>query len=360
MSTDAVAQKRGLRKVLQYFQPSEDPYKGRFLPIPLLTYAPETSLGFGVTGQYLFRFRNTDSTSNLSMVGLTAIYTLNKQVIVHPNWDIHVNNSEYRIAGDVLFQKYPNSFYGIGNDTRQEDKEQFTTKYLLVKNRAVWRAVDHVYLGLQYRLEHMFDPEYKAGGLLDTSNYAGVDGFTQSGLGFAGIIDSRDNTMFPFKGLYFTVSNHFYQTWLGSDADFINLKLDLRAYFNPGKGSHVIAVQGLMQVNSNDPPYMMLSKLGGPEIMRGHFAGRYRDKHIIAAQVEYRFPIYWRFIGTAFAGFGDVADEFNSFQTKNLKYSLGGGLRFTIDAKERINIRFDAGFGLDGSRGFYLGIGEAF
>lgn len=360
MSNDAVAQKRGLKKILKYFQPSENPYKGRVLPIPVLTYAPETSLGLGIAGQYLFRFKNTDTTSNLSVIGLVAIYTLNKQVIVHPNWDIHVKNSKYRITGGVLFEKYPNNFFGIGNDTRLEDKERFTTKYLLVKNRFVWQAVNNLFIGVQYRMEHMFDPEYEANGLLDTSGYIGAGGFTQSGLGFAGIIDSRDNNMFPFNGMYFTVSNHFYQKWLGSDVDFMNVKLDLRGYFNPGKGSHVIAIQGLMQVNTNNPPYMMLSELGGSELMRGHFEGRYRDKHIIAAQVEYRFPIYWRFIGAAFAGLGDVADEFNSFQTKNLKYSLGGGLRFTVDAKERINIRFDVGFGLDGSRGFYLGIGEAF
>jgi hypothetical protein len=44
----------------------------------------------------------------------------------------------------------------------------------------------------------------------------------------------------------------------------------------------------------------------------------------------------------------------------NLKISGGGGLRFTIDAKERINLRFDYAFGRFNSRGFYLSISEAF
>lgn len=347
-------------RFLDYFKPSADPYKGRFIPVPLLTYSPETSLGFGITGQYLFRFRNTDSTSNLSVAGLTLMYTLRRQFIVHPNWDLFLRDQQYRITGDFLYQRYPDSFFGIGNDTRYDARERYTTQYILFKNRATRRVMKHLHLGLQYRLEHMFKPSYEAGGLFDSLDIPGEAGFTASGLGLSGIYDSRDNNIFPFEGQYITLSNHFYRSWLGSGPEFINLTIDARAYFNPGKGSHVIALQGYMQLNTDDPPFMMLSKMGGEMIMRGHFAGRYRDRHILAAQVEYRFPIIWRFIGVAFAGVGDVAREFNDLTLPELKYSLGGGLRFTLDAKERINLRFDAGFGLHGNRGFYLGISEAF
>jgi outer membrane translocation and assembly module TamA len=206
----------------------------------------------------------------------------------------------------------------------------------------------------------MFKPEYDDDGLFATQEIPGEEGFTASGAGLAAVYDSRDNNLFPFSGQYITLSNHFYQDWLGGDTEFFNLKLDARAYFNPGQGSHVIAIQGLMQVNTGNPPFMMLSKLGGDELMRGHFQGRYRDRHILAGQVEYRFPIWWRFIGVAFVGVGEVAPEFSAFTLRGLKYSMGGGLRFTLDAKERINIRFDYGYGLHRNHGFYFGISEAF
>lgn len=354
------AQEKRQGRFWQYFRSSEDPYKGRIVPIPLLIYSPETSFGFGLSAQYLFRFKNTDSTSNLSVTGLTVMYTLKKQFIIHPNWDLFFNNQTYRFTGDFLYQRYPDSFYGIGNNTRRSDQERYTTKYILLKARATRRVVQDLYLGLQYRLEYMFDPEYKAGGLFENNDIPGEAGFRASGVGVAIIYDSRDNTMYPFHGYYITVSNHFYRDWLGSTVEFDNVKLDARLYFNPGKGSHIIALNGYMELNNGDPPFMMLSKLGGEQIMRGHFYGRYRERQILAAQLEYRFPIWWRFIGVAFTGVGDVAHTFNDFALNDLKYSFGGGLRFTLDSKERINVRFDAAFGLHGARGFYFGIGEAF
>src|SRR5688572_32052843 len=48
---------------------------GLILPIPVVTYSPETSFGFGMVGQYLFRFPK-DSIANLSTLGTTFIYTL--------------------------------------------------------------------------------------------------------------------------------------------------------------------------------------------------------------------------------------------------------------------------------------------
>ena len=67
-----------------------------------------------------------------------------------------------------------------------------------------------------------------------------------------------------------------------------------------------------------------------------------------------------RFIGAGFYGVGDVTHDFHDLSFKNLKHSLGGGIRLTVDSSERINIRFDAAFGTDGSRGFSFQIGEAF
>ncbi len=60
-----------------------------------------------------------------------------------------------------------------------------------------------------------------------------------------------------------------------------------------------------------------------------------------------------------FAGAGDVYNNVNEFQFKNLKPTYGFGARFMIDKDENLNLRFDVGFG-KGVNGFYLGIAEAF
>ncbi len=328
------------------------------MPIPLVVYSPETSVGFGFSFQYLYRFPN-DSASNLSTVGTTFLYTLERQIIVNPNWDFNLKNNKWKIPGAFLYQKFPEAFYGIGNTTKESDREEFTAQYILFKNRFTREVVKNFHFGFQYRLEHAFNFKHDAGGSLIQGNIRGSNGYLASGAGIAAIYDTRDNSMFPFKGWLLTFSNHFYPRWLGSDHEFANFKLDARKYFNPFK-SNVIAVQALLSFHTGTPPFKMMSLLGGAETMRGYYSGRYRDRHLIAAQVEWRFPIYWRFLGVGFIGAGDVANTFDDFALNRIKCALGGGIRFTLDAAERINLRFDAAFGIDGSRGFYVQLGEAF
>lgn len=327
-------------------------------PLPIIYYTPETRLGFGLTLQNLFRFKG-DTVSNVSNIGITALYTINRQAIFNPNWDIFINENQYRVFGAFVFQKYPQFFYGIGNNTNRDDKERFDAKFVLFKTRVTREVIKSLHLGVQYRLEHMYAVDEQTGGILDTQQIAGQDGYTASGIGLAALYDTRDHNIFPFKGTYIIFSNHFYASAIGSDNFFSNYKLDVRQYFNPGS-SHVIALNALFNFNTDDPPFNMLAQMGGEQIMRGHFFGRYRERHLLAGQVEYRFPIVWRFIGVAFAGVGEVAHELNDLTLKDLRYSFGGGLRFTISAKERMNIRIDYGFGLHGERGLYIGFFESF
>ena len=92
--------------------------------------------------------------------------------------------------------------------------------------------------------------------------------------------------------------------------------------------------------------------------MRGYYRGRYRDNNMYSVQAEYRIPVYWRFGLDIFAGFGDVGPNI-IFDLKTTKPSYGVGLRFSVDKKEKINIRFDYARGKD-SQAFYISFGEAF
>jgi len=100
--------------------------------------------------------------------------------------------------------------------------------------------------------------------------------------------------------------------------------------------------------------------LGGAEIMRGYYLGRYRDKNMLVLQAEYRWaPIFWRFGLAAFAALGDVAETLDRFNLGRFKTTYGLGLRFVIDPKQRLHLRLDFGFGKETS-GVYFTAGEAF
>ena len=122
----------------------------------------------------------------------------------------------------------------------------------------------------------------------------------------------------------------------------------------PFIASHVLAVQGYMNVINGEPPFYMLSLLGGQYLMRGYYEGRYRDKNMLAVQMEYRLP-RWKRIGAT----GFVAPATSNFALKNLKPSAGLGLRYLLVPVEKINLRLDLGWGKDSS-GFYLAMAEAF
>lgn len=347
-------------KLLRYFEPSSNPYKVRVIPVPLISYSPETRWGFGIGTQLLFRTPSTDSTGNLSTMGFVFLFTLNKQFILNPNWDIFWQKDRLRTTGAVLWQRYPDSFFGLGNETKEDGVERFNSDFVLVRNRLTKQFAPHFQLGAQYRFEYMYRLKTEPGGIFDTQDIPGEDGYIASGLGLAMIYDTRDHNLYPFKGWYLIFSHHLYTRYFGGNVDLTSVRLDARKYFNLGKRSHVIALQGVVQVNSTTPPFKMMSTFGGSELMRGYFFGRNRDQHMYALTGEYRFPLFWRFIGVAFASMGNTFGSFSNPAFGNTKFAGGGGVRFTLDAKERINIRFDAGFGQDGSRGFYLAIGEAF
>src|SRR5690606_24165941 len=100
-------------------------------------------------------------------------------------------------------------------------------------------------------------------------------------------------------------------------------------------------------------------KVGGDDILRGYAKNRYRDHHFAGTQVEYRFPLFWRLGMVTFAGIGDVFRKTSDLRINNLKYTYGAGLRFKVNTKERLNVRFDYGFGRK-HNSFYITLTEAF
>ena len=96
-------------------------------------------------------------------------------------------------------------------------------------------------------------------------------------------------------------------------------------------------------------------------LLRGYFAGRYRDRDLLAFQAEYRAPVWWRIGVVAFGAIGQVQHDLNGFRSDQFHPSLGAGLRFALSPQEELNIRADFGRGFDvNSGGFYLSFGEAF
>ena len=106
-------------------------------------------------------------------------------------------------------------------------------------------------------------------------------------------------------------------------------------------------------------PFQTKAWLGGADRLRGYFKGRFIDDHMYVAQLEYRWRFHSRWGLAGFVAGGEVSDRpYNFFS--DLKYSLGGGLRFKLTKSKPTLVRLVFGLGKDGNNGIYFGVDEAF
>jgi len=101
-----------------------------------------------------------------------------------------------------------------------------------------------------------------------------------------------------------------------------------------------------------------LPGVGGQNVLRGYYEGRYRDNLMAVVQAEYRFPVWKRLGATVFGGVGNVSSRFDNFAVGDLKYAGGAGLRFRV-SPEGVNLRLDYAV-TPNSSGTYITIQEAF
>jgi outer membrane protein assembly factor BamA len=146
---------------------------------------------------------------------------------------------------------------------------------------------------------------------------------------------------------------------LGSNYSYTSYVLDLRRFIRVYK-QQVLALQVLGNFNIGQVPLRSLAYLGGANMMRGYFEGRFRDDNAGVLQAEYRVPLFWRLGAVGFADMGNVGPAISDVNLQHFKYSYGGGLRVALNSTEKLNLRLDYGLAKGGSNGFYLQLGEAF
>jgi len=326
--------------------------------LPVIYYTPETKWALGGGGIYYFRLTEDKAVVRPSNIAFIAVYTQRKQFSFELNPDLYLGNG-YHMQWTLQYSDFPDYFYGIGRETSEESKELYTSRFWKLSIEALKQVYRALNAGFIYFFDRTKLTDIDGAPLLAAGDIPGSGGGTASGLGFFLTYDSRDSIFYPTKGSFHQLSATAFGRAVGSDFTFHRFSLDWRKY-HPLAKSHTLAIQSRLLFQTGDPPFWRLGLLGGEESMRGYYLGRYRDKNMIVLQAEYRWvPVIWRLGLAAFVGLGDVADKVGNFDLGNLKYSYGLGLRFVFDAKQKLNIRLDFGFG-KGASGVYFTAAEAF
>lgn len=325
--------------------------------IPAIFYTPETGFAAGASVLLVFRGKERREDARPSTIAPALIFTEKSQVLAVTGYELNLKKELYLVTGGLGYIKFPDLFWGIGSDTPDSNEEKYTPESVFFSISLQKRVRPRVRVGLLYELGNGEITEKEEGGLLDSGTITGSDGGTVSGLGPVVSWDSRDNLFYATRGRFHTVSATFFEPGLGSDFTFQRYLVDLRSYFEFIR--NVIAFQAVFSFITGDPPFQMMSQLGGANLMRGYYEGRYRDNHAIIVQAEWRRRVWWRLGVGVFVGAGDVAPKISEFRFGDFKPAAGAGFRFLIDRDEGISIRVDFGF-IGGTPGPYITINEAF
>ncbi|MBL6445947.1 BamA/TamA family outer membrane protein [Fulvivirga sp. 29W222] len=331
--------------------------KVKLTPLPALFYTPETRLGFGGLISGVFNLGDREATRN-SNAEVLAAYTLNNQIILRTKNNLFTRDEKYALSGEVSFYDFPILYYGVGNETEKDFEEELGYKVFIFEERVLKQVRKSLFIGPQYRFNHLYDIEYDPDHLIGDIPFVDNGAGTNSGLGFSAIYDTRNNVLNASKGVFLQFSTFFHGEALGGDFNFNRYTLDLRRYWM-FKNGDVIAAQYFGEFNTGDIPFREMAQLGGENIMRGYYNGRFRDNQQMALQLEYRKQIIPWLGFTAFGAYGDVSKEVRNFDVGGFKYAVGAGLRIMVNKADRLNIRIDYGLGEDTS-GFYFAIAEAF
>lgn len=255
---------------------------------------------------------------------------------------------------------FPDKFWGIGPNTKDEYKCRYSFNQLHILPHFKIKVAKNIFVGLIFEYQNLYfvnsrDP----GSIFDTSDFVGKKPYIVSGGGFSFSYDSRNSSFWPTKGFFFQTMLTSFNKAIGSNFDVYKSVTDIR-YFRKFFQNTVLAMQLYNYSTIGDCPIRELAMLGGSNNMRGFYQGRFRDNSMVTFITEIRQPIYDRISACAFGGIGNVYKNINEFQNTHLKYSYGLGIRLALLKKERLNLRVDYGYSDKYNHGFYFTAGECF
>jgi hypothetical protein len=338
--------------------------------LPVAGYTLQTGFAGVLSSNFAF-YTSEHSQANLSSVLTSFTYSQYSQIIFPIQANIWTKGNKYNIVTDWRYLKYPSFTYGLGGNTIADSGYSIDYSYLRF-HQAIMRSVARdFYLGLGYDLDYFWNIQevgLPAGKVTDYQRYGLTKTSMSSGITLNFLYDSRRNQINPENGGYFNVIYRPNFTFMGSDANWQTLTFDLRRFIKiPGGNSHnVLAIWSYdwFTTGGGNPPYLLLPSTGWDtysNTARGYIQGRFRSKNMLYLESEYRFGITPNGLlgGVLFAN-AQSFSETGSGKYEYLQPGFGGGIRISLNKFSRTNLCIDYGWGLNGSGGFFVNLGEVF
>ena len=328
----------------------------RFIGNPIIQNSPETGIKVGLAGNYLFK-TGSDSLTRSSNMYLQIAYTTKQQFILEPIWNVFTPNEKFIVRGRAGYLNFTDHYWGIGPLSDASAKANLSYRRIYVQSKVLRKIKGNWFAGAQLRYSTIYGLNWTNA---NTPDVEGSGGSTVSGIGPNMQADFRDNPFSPQKGWYADLYYARFGAWTGGTHTFDEIQADFRYYLALRKPFQVLAFQAFGNFTHGEVPFRELPRLGSSFLMRGYFEGRFRDHNYVAAQIEWRQPVYKWLHASAFLAVGEVAPEIRLFNAKSIKSTAGMGVRILLNKKESVFARFDFAFNNEGGTGFYIRINDAF
>ncbi|HEY1024590.1 MAG TPA: BamA/TamA family outer membrane protein [Sphingobacteriaceae bacterium] len=337
-----------------------------FLPLPVIGYAQETGLEFGLLPLYSFYTDKSDTLTRTSSVSAIATYTTNQQSNFYLKSDIWTPQNKYHFTSEFRYKDFPFNFYGTGDRTLDVNKELVTQKQFKAGVEAEKRFGPGAYTGVTVNYENYRFYDRVAGGIYPNNiSVFDPDGGQVLFIGLSQIIDSRNSNTYTTRGTLIKINYAYAPGFFGGDSfKGSQTRIDVRNFHSFNKKT-VLGINGNYQsLAGTRVPFYLMRQLGNDAMMRGYYTGRYRDQNMLALQGELRYRFIPRLGVAAFAAAGTVYAP-RSLDFDGIKPSAGAGLRYFFDIDRGLSVRVDYAVGekRPGEKrqnGFYLSLGEAF
>lgn len=336
--------------------------------LPFLGYTLQTGFGAVLAANAAF-LTDKNSNENVSEILTSLTYTQYNQIIFPLQGNIWTKDNKYDFFADWRYLKYPSYNYGLGDSSASNTGEPINYSYVKFYQTLYRNIFKDTYIGLGYDIDYFWNIHAANPTISEQEDYEQYDFTTKS---FASgptldlLYDSRKNPINPSGGDYAQIIYRYNARALGSDSDWQSLVVDLRKYIKlPFSSSNVLALWSYDWITvGGNPPYLLLPSIGWDSYWntgRGYVQGRFRGRDMAYFESEYRFKI----LNNGFLG-GVVFANVESFSNEGLnKFSTvwpgwGAGLRIKLNKFSDTNLAIDYGFGLQGSGGIYVNLGEVF
>ena len=364
-----------VRKIFNSSKPTQEDSSGQQKNkiyhsfFPMAGYTLQTGYAVIVSEGIAF-YNDSASSQKISSILASITYTQYHQLLFPLTVDIWTKKNKFNIVLDYRFLKYPSTTYGLGARTTENDAYTLNYNYIKLHQTIQTKVYHNLYAGVGIYYDYLWnitEVNPPAGIKTSFQKYGASQKETAAGIALKLLYDSRKNQINPANGTYANIVYHPSFIFMGSHNNWQSLQIDCRKYLKIfASPKNVLALWSFnwLTLGNSKPPYLLLPSTGWDDFYntgRGYIQSRFRAKNMIYAEAEYRFGI----LNNGLLGgvvFGNVQSFSRNIATQLslLAPGFGAGLRVKLNKSSNTNLCIDYGFGMNGSKGLFLNLGEVF